>query len=235
MTVRCVLFDLDNTLIDRSCSIEEFVPVFIQDYSDLLRIVDVEFIKYTFHQMDGGGYTPKLQGFRMLLEVLPWQSKPDVYELREYWREVFPRCSVAMQGAFDLLNTLWEENYRLGIITNGLTRKQHAKIDQLGLKKYIEFIIISEAVQLRKPDKAIFHLAIEQQNLTPSECIYVGDHPINDIIGSSQAGLIPVWLKGYHEWPSDMELPQWQIDSLESLLPVIHRISQFNSDNKIAR
>ena len=49
----------------------------------------------------------------------------------------------------------------------------------------------------------------------PEECLFIGDHPINDIQGAQNAGMHPVWMEGFHEVdPYDAQLISPRIKNL---------------------
>lgn len=109
----------------------------------------------------------------------------------------------------------------LGIITNGGSFSQNKKIDTLGIREYLSTIIISESVNVKKPDKKIYAIALEEINISASDTWYIGDHPVNDILGSSSAGLTPVWIRGIHPWTEGHDEPSYQIDSINQLLSLL--------------
>ncbi len=55
-------------------------------------------------------------------------------------------------------------------------------------------VIVSAAVNLRKPDSAIFHLACSELGVRPDEAVYVGDNPVADIEGARDAGLRTIFI-----------------------------------------
>jgi putative hydrolase of the HAD superfamily len=59
------------------------------------------------------------------------------------------------------------------------------------LEGFFHTIIISGAVGCKKPDPAIFHLALKQTGLAPGQVIYVGDTQ-DDVQGALAAGITPV-------------------------------------------
>ena len=59
-----------------------------------------------------------------------------------------------------------------------------------------EFIISSADVIFRKPEPAIFELAIAKSGLRPDEIWFCGDDSIWDIESSYQVGMTPVWFRG---------------------------------------
>ena len=81
----------------------------------------------------------------------------------------------------------------MGIVTNGDSLLQQTKIDKLNLRKYMEAIIISEELKMRKPDSEIFLLALSKIQSRSETTLFVGDNPSIDIKGAINAGLVSVW------------------------------------------
>ncbi|MCI0712711.1 MAG: HAD-IA family hydrolase, partial [Chloroflexi bacterium] len=73
-------------------------------------------------------------------------------------------------------------------------------IDALGIRKYMDVILISEKVGIRKPDRRIFDMALAQLGVSASEAMFVGDNPDSDIRGAMQAGIAAVWLSDGKAW-----------------------------------
>ncbi len=61
----------------------------------------------------------------------------------------------------------------------------------LGLDRLFEAIVISGEVGIRKPDPAIFRLALDATRLDPGEVAYVGDTS-DDMQGARAAGMHPI-------------------------------------------
>lgn len=56
-------------------------------------------------------------------------------------------------------------------------------------------ILVSGDLTCEKPEPAIFHLACHQLNVSPDQCIMVGDRLDTDIAGGRTAGLAAtVWI-----------------------------------------
>lgn len=126
-----------------------------------------------------------------------------------------------MDGLYETLDALQRAGIPMGMITNGKEVVQNRKIDVLGIRKYMRCITVSEAVGVQKPDQQIFALTLAQMGMEASVSWYVGDHPANDIIGASMAGLTAIWLRGSHSWPATIEEPRHQIDKLEELIGLV--------------
>ncbi|MFP3948167.1 MAG: HAD family hydrolase, partial [Longimicrobiales bacterium] len=64
-----------------------------------------------------------------------------------------------------------------------------ALMESVGLRHHFEFVLDSGTVGVEKPDPAIFRLAVDNLDLEPEECLYVGDLFPVDVVGARRAGL----------------------------------------------
>ena len=92
-------------------------------------------------------------------------------------------------------------------------------IEQLGISGLFNTLVVSDAVGVKKPDRAIFDIALERVGLHPSEVIHVGDSP-EDIDGALAAGIRPLWIDRSGNHTADR--PTWKsvprINSLRQVL-----------------
>jgi len=125
---------------------------------------------------------------------------------------------VARAGLAETLAALQGRGIHLGIVTNGEVQFQEPKIAQLVIGRYLSTVVISEAVQVQKPDPRIFAHALAALGCTAVHTWFVGDHPIHDVLGAAAAGLRPIWLTGVQPWPPEYPAPTWQIATLGELV-----------------
>lgn len=85
--------------------------------------------------------------------------------------------------------------YRLGVVSN-FTGNLEIVCKEFFLDKVFSVFIDSAVVGIRKPDPAIFALALEQLNVPASEASVVGDSYDRDIVPGKRLGCSTVWLKG---------------------------------------
>jgi putative hydrolase of the HAD superfamily len=223
MAPKAILFDLDETLTDRSQSLMKYSYAFLESFDNYLSVISPEEVYQLLKIADGNGYRSREEVFAQLIEELPWANKPpEASRINEHWASTFPLCSAAITGMYEVLDTLKSQGIMLGIITNGGSISQNRKIDALGIREYLSTIIISESVNVKKPDEKIFAIALGEINVSASDTWYIGDHPVNDIFGSSSAGLTPVWIRGIHPWVEGYDKPQYQIDSINQLLSLMY-------------
>lgn len=98
-------------------------------------------------------------------------------------------------GIKKLLNHFETKNIRMGILSNFMFSSKTIShdLEKFGIKSYFDFVITSSEYGIRKPNKLLFEIAIKKMNLKPDEIWFVGDSINEDIIGSRNAGMFPVW------------------------------------------
>jgi putative hydrolase of the HAD superfamily len=86
------------------------------------------------------------------------------------------------------------------VVTNGETRVQEKIIRRTGLDRYLADWVISESVDVRKPNPRIFEIAAERVRMRLRGAWIVGDSPEADIGGAAALGLPSVWLHRGRRW-----------------------------------
>jgi putative hydrolase of the HAD superfamily len=223
---RGVLFDLDDTLTDRYASLEKAAEAFARKFGDKLLDFEPRAIAQAMRDTEGKGYRPRLEFFGDLIARLGWKEKVDVGSVADFWETSFAECSVEREGVTPLLTRLVAESVKLGVVTNGMTSIQQRKIDTLGVRRFLKSIVISEAAGFSKPDPRIFRLAMAELGLAPDDCAFIGDHPVNDVVGSRDAGLTAVWLAGMHAWPEAIPEPPLRISRFAELYEILGMTAQ---------
>ena len=219
---QAILFDLDETLTDRRQSIEHYAERFQGDFTHHLASTTVSTIAAAILTADVRGYRPREEILEDFSQRLPWRTIPEVSRLRRHWETCFPRAVVARTGLKETLSALHARGMHLGIVTNGEVRFQEPKITQLSIGRYLSTVVISEAVQVQKPDPRIFAHALTEIGCRASGTWFVGDDPVNDVLGAAAVGLQAIWLTGVRPWPTDRPASQWQIAVLGEIVELVH-------------
>ncbi|BBI34303.1 HAD family hydrolase [Cohnella abietis] len=217
--IKAIIFDLDNTILDRTSTFIRFTNAFLSYFFDHLEKPDDIFNRII--HLDQDGYKDKQELFSELLEELPWKTKPSLTELMEFYSTEYVSSAVLMEQAREIVQHA-RKKYKTGLITNGKTLIQYGKIDQLGIRDDFDLIIVSEEAGVKKPDPRIFEMALQQLELSPEECVYIGDHPVNDIEGAAKIGMKTIWMKVNQPWKDGIATkPLHQIDKLGALYELI--------------
>jgi putative hydrolase of the HAD superfamily len=219
---QAILFDLDETLTDRSLSIFQYAERLRDDFADHLVSTDVATIVDALLHAEVRGYQPREEIWRAFSQRLLWRTVPHVSHLRRHWETGFPRAIAACPGLEETLPALHAAGMRLGIVTNGEILFQTPKITHLAIDRYLSTVVISEAVEVQKPDPRIFAYALAKIGCRAADTWFVGDDPINDVLGAAAVGMRAIWLPGVRPWPTDCPEPQWQIAALRELVELVH-------------
>jgi putative hydrolase of the HAD superfamily len=90
--------------------------------------------------------------------------------------------------------TVLKQNKIVGLISN-FDHPPHVRriLSINGLENFFDAVIISGEVGLKKPDPAIFSVALEQTGLLRDEVMYIGDTD-DDVAGAAAAGIRPIFI-----------------------------------------
>jgi len=223
-----IYFDLDNTLTDRNASIDEFAKCFIRHFSNELSVTNVKKVSQIIRDQDNGGYLDKCSPYQKIYQAvscelhkqLQWNNNVNVEIIEQFWREEFPNCTVEMKGASRLINELHLQGYHLGIISNGSDASRQKTVASTTLGHLFKQVVSSEKFGVSKPNCSIFIETAKVAGFKTSQCLYVGDHPVNDISGAKNAGMGVIWLQGFH---TDSGLPNGviKVKNLDEIEPLL--------------
>jgi len=181
--IEAVIFDLDDTLLDRTKTFLIYCEYLAEKY--IMAEQRCKFVGYLVEQ-GNGGYRDSSIFYPNA--VSHWNLPFSPNEMKNVWLDIICRLPVAEKGLLQALDYL-STKYRLGMITNGSSGTQNAKIDALNIRRYFQSIIISGEVDCKKPDEKIFMLSCRELNINPNCAVYIGDNYENDYLGAQQAGL----------------------------------------------
>lgn len=108
-----------------------------------------------------------------------------------------------MPNIKELLKTLEEKRIRTAVISNTVMSgvQMSASIENLLPENSFEFVFTSADFIFKKPCPDMFEAAVKQLGLLPEECWYCGDSFANDVVGSSNIGMFPVYINKNAENP----------------------------------
>jgi 5'-nucleotidase len=139
--------------------------------------------------------------------------------MRDYWVELVLAEAVPFDDLEQVLNAL-RPQYVTGIVTNGFTTMQRAKIHHYQLDRLVDFCLVSEEAGAHKPDPRIFEQALQKAgNIRPERAIFVGDTLTSDIEGACRAGLQAVFIN-----PRDDQTPPNGIAKIKKLSELLELI-----------
>lgn len=213
-----ILFDADDTLFhfDAFAGLQRLFQQYdVQfsraDYDDYQAINKPLWVDYQ------NGAISALQLQHQRFES--WAAKLDVtaQDLNSGFLSAMAEICTPLPGAVELLNAL-KGKVKMGIITNGFTALQQARLERTGFLGVFDLLVISEQVGCAKPHPAIFEYALTRMgNPARERVLMVGDNPDSDILGGINAGLATCWLNADGRAQPEGINPTWQVTSLKAL------------------
>ncbi|QNK55697.1 HAD family hydrolase [Paenibacillus sp. PAMC21692] len=218
-SIKAILFDLDNTLLDRTATFDVFTRAFLKNYFAHLDAVDE--LHKRIVELDQDGYKDKTKLFEELMFELPWKQRPDAGELMDFYRAEYVKSAAPMNHAGEIIAHV-RSRYKTGLITNGRNEIQYGKIDRLGIRHDFDVILVSEEAGVKKPEPSIFAMALNKLDLRPEQCLFIGDHPVNDIEAPHKLGMKTIWVKANQPWRDGLTAqPIATVERLSELLDII--------------
>jgi|LGVF01.2.fsa_nt_gb putative hydrolase of the HAD superfamily len=97
----------------------------------------------------------------------------------------------------ETLEELRNKNFKIGLLSDCSTNVAQLWSSST-LAKYFDHVIFSCDVNMRKPNRKIYHLICNELNVKPDTCYYMGDWD-QELIGAHNLGMIPILFCSNHE------------------------------------
>ncbi|MFC9731485.1 HAD family hydrolase [Streptomyces roseolus] len=204
MTIRAVLWDVDDTLFDYAAADRAGMRAHLaaEGLAGLHGTVEEALIRWKeltelywrrFEERPAGNWQ----------EQRRWRVR-DFLDRREMtdpeadaW---FGRYVAHYEAAWELFPDalpvldLLAAEYRQGVLSNSSIHAQEPKLRALGVRDHFEAVLCAAELGSAKPAAEAFHAACAAFGLAPHEVAYVGDRPDIDALGAREAGLHGIWL-----------------------------------------
>lgn len=221
--IRCVTFDLDDTLWPCEPTItkaEQALYDWLGEYYP--RVTE----HYTFeetrqHRAKFGKRFPELAHN---VTALRRESLAELADECNYTRTMADDGLVLFrrirndvkffEDAFCTLDQL-KNHFKIGAVTNG-----NADLYAIGASDKFDFVVTAEEAGAAKPNKKIFEYAQDKAQMSSHEIVYVGDAPNIDVMGAKNSGWRSIWFNpGQLQWPEDQR-PDAEISKLSELVSI---------------
>lgn len=200
MEAKVIVFDLDNTLIDRQRAftemLKERIEMTLPEDKKQLKNQAIEDILL----WDDNGMVSRSVSFKKYCEKYEVTCMTSE-ELSAYWTTISGSVVYLFDDVKETILKL-KDKYRLAILTNGSPISQRRKLESTGILDLFELSVVSGEVGINKPDKRIFDYVCSKLCVEPNECVYIGDNYEYDVLGARNAGWNAVYLNRLN-LPSD--------------------------------
>lgn len=188
--------DIDDTLIDFSAACRRALAALIgrTDMWPLWeRITDRHVALVVTGEIDYASmHFRRTQCFLGELGVVVDNEDVTRFEARR--KELLQRSMRLFDDVLPCLDWLRAAGVLLAAVTNASGAHQRAKLADLGLARFFDYVAIAGEIGVAKPDPVMFHSVCTTLGCEPGEAAHVGDKLATDAVGARDAGLQGVWL-----------------------------------------
>lgn len=221
--IKNILFDLDDTILDfKMAERVALTKALTQLGIEVNDYIVKQYSKYNISQwkrLELGEITReevKVNRYKLLFDEFKFDISPQkataLYENNLCIGHYF------IDGAQDIIQKLWDEEYNLYLVSNGAKRVQDSRLESAGISKYFKGIFISETVGYEKPNKEFFDYCFSHiSDFKRDETVIIGDSLSSDIKGGLIAGIKTIWFNPNHEINTSAVKPDYEIDLLSQI------------------
>ncbi|RPE40442.1 putative hydrolase of the HAD superfamily [Streptomyces sp. Ag109_O5-1] len=238
MTIRAVVWDVDDTLFDYTSAdregmraylaAEELLAGWESAEAALVRwreITDQQWARFSAGEVSFEGQ--RRDRVRVFLGVTLSDAEADDWFRR--YRAHYEDAWALFPDVLPALDAL-AASHRHAVLSNSSLHVQDHKLRTLGVHDRFEAILCAAELGVSKPAAGAFLAACEALELAPHEVAYVGDHPEIDGRGAADAGLLSVWID--RRGPStgaDAPVGPHRITSLAELPAILRADTRFGA------
>jgi len=123
--------------------------------------------------------------------------------------------------AHEVLKTLKEKNYKLGILSNGTPALLNELIESNNLKNIFDDIFSIEEVGIYKPDSKVYDMPIKKYKIQKEEVAFLSANTW-DVSGGGNYGYNSIWVNRNNNIFDNLDYkPKNEIKNLKQLLDII--------------
>ena len=153
-----------------------------------------------------------------MLEVDEGIAGPLAEDLRRIHMARVREVTKAPPARIDAMKKI-ARHHRVGLISNfDDSETGHLIMHDTGIRDLFDPVIISADTGYRKPNPLIFKIILDAMKLEPADVLFVGDTPLDDVLGSKGVGMHSAWIRMRgREMPAGIPAPDIIIADLAEL------------------
>ncbi|MCR4587513.1 MAG: ATP-grasp domain-containing protein [Lachnospiraceae bacterium] len=198
--IKALIFDLDDTLYreeDYAFAAYRAAAEYLADQISVSAALHPEkdlsadgFFEYMMmlYERDGRGHI-----FDQLLKNYDIQIPAS--NLVEVYRSTRPQLTL-YEDAAELIQATKKKGIKTALLTDGMSRVQHVKMDALGLEEMLDYCLATddlgtdpEGKDYGKPSTVPYQKVLDALGVKAEEAIYIGDNPRKDFIACKILGM----------------------------------------------
>ncbi|HAO5989291.1 TPA: pyrophosphatase PpaX [Listeria monocytogenes] len=209
--ITTLLFDLDGTLINTNeliiktfqVTLQEFLPDRVFTREDILPFIGPSLME-TFREINPA-HADEMRAF-----------------YREYNLKHHDDLILEYDGFYEAIRALYEEDYKLGIVSTKMYDTIMRGLKVTGLDKFFQVVIGLDQVSNAKPDPEGIEMALSLLNATKEEAIMIGDN-YHDIEAGKNAETLTAGVAWAIKGPEHLAQfqPDFMLEKMSDLLAIV--------------
>ena len=222
-SIKGVIFDLDNTLLDFMKMKEFAVKAAVKGMIEAGLMVDEE-----------DSYTEIVR----IYEEFGWENQKvfDVFIEKQIghvehkylaagivaYRRAREANLMAYPNVNKTLMALAKSGIKLGVVSDAPSREAWMRIYYLNLYHFFDVVITFDDSGERKPSEKPFKLCLDALDLDPDETIMVGDWPERDVVGAKNLGMKTAFARYGDTFGTVNSGADWDLNDIYQLFMIIN-------------
>ncbi|TDP61790.1 HAD family hydrolase [Roseateles toxinivorans] len=191
MNLRAVLFDLDDTLHDKSATLRTVAAK--QYVTGELSSFGIHEGEWVSQYLDLNNLRiEKTEVFSRLRDRFSLPSDLAESLLADFDNNLGTEAKL-YAGALDLVRSCKAQGMKVGLITNGRDAFQRSKIVGMGVAENFDAVVTSGGLGIKKPDLRIFRACLQILDVEPNDAAFVGDDFAADMQPALELGMQAIW------------------------------------------
>lgn len=182
-----VIFDLDDTLYSEKKYVQSGYKAIAKEFPN---VENMEAKLWDVFRHGGQAIDEVLKAENIFTEV-------NKFKALKIYRFHKPEITL-YSGTFEMIERIKKKGKKTGIITDGRSEGQHAKLKVLHIVNLVDEIIITDELggpEFRKPNERAFRLMQERFNIPFNAMAYIGDNKKKDFTASESLGMSSIYFK----------------------------------------
>jgi putative hydrolase of the HAD superfamily len=229
MIIKCITFDLDDTLwacspvltkAEKACYnwFSQYYPKITAKYNEQQLFASRQQYMQEHPEQSFNFTTVRLNWLAQLADEFSYPTHMVEDAFQVFW--LVRNQVIFFEDALESLDQL-SANFSLGTISNG-----NADVNHIGIGQYFDFNINVIDAGVAKPEPEIFQKAVQLAGCAANNILHIGDHPQCDVLGALNAGLHAIWYNSTQsEWLENKQ-PTAIIHQLREIEAQIQLIQQ---------
>jgi putative hydrolase of the HAD superfamily len=191
MKLRAVLFDLDDTLHDKSATLRAVAAK--QYITNELSLLGIHEGEWASQYVDLNNLRiEKTEVFSRLRDRFSLSPSFANALLVDFNKNLGTEAK-PYAGALDLLRSCKAKGMKVGLVTNGRDTFQRSKLAGMGIAQNLDAVVTSGGLGIKKSDLRIFLACLQILGIEPNAAAFVGDDFAADMQPALELGMRAIW------------------------------------------